>query len=233
MVSRDELLIYGYIREHHQQNDMELPPRDVIVSFMSWIGLSDIFDKNRLHPEMKIHAKSLRKCKRISTNAKNWISAIGRYIVKKGDKRRWKLKIKSGSAVIIGIVDEDIVEQIEVINNFTSNFCRGYGVTIGTWYCLHGKYMSPLGQYQDQFDLSGKYTTISLELDMSRINDQGILRVIIHNKQSKGANKIKTDGTHTNVVFDNIDMDKRYRLAVAFSEHSCNEPVEILSDSEE
>ena len=52
--SREELLVYGFIKEHHKSNNMELPPNDLILLFVSWISLKDQFDKNEIDENIKV-----------------------------------------------------------------------------------------------------------------------------------------------------------------------------------
>ena len=55
--SREELLVYGYIKEFHQVNDVELPPNDIIGLFVAWIKLRDHFDVNTKHSSIEIEDK--------------------------------------------------------------------------------------------------------------------------------------------------------------------------------
>ena len=53
--SREELLVYGYIKEWHELHDIDLPPDDVILLFMKWIKLLDTFDKQFCHEKFQFH----------------------------------------------------------------------------------------------------------------------------------------------------------------------------------
>ena len=44
MTTKEKLLVYGYIKECHKENNQELPPNainDIIISFVSGIKLMD------------------------------------------------------------------------------------------------------------------------------------------------------------------------------------------------
>ena len=46
MATKEELLVYGYIKEYFQLRKENLPPNDIIVLLISWIELIDTFDEN-------------------------------------------------------------------------------------------------------------------------------------------------------------------------------------------
>ena len=47
MATKEELLVYGYIKEYFQLRKENLPPNDIILLLISWIELMDTFDKNK------------------------------------------------------------------------------------------------------------------------------------------------------------------------------------------
>ena len=134
-------------------------------------------------------------------------------------------------------MEHDIIKQHEIITDFTDQNFNGCGLSTASWSCFHRQADTEIGfsllDYSEQFDIdtdNGKPLVITLELDMTQIdNDNGVLTYIIHNKPKDDSQGIRTDGIYTNVGSTNIDISKRYRLAVAISRYdSCNKIVEII-----
>ena len=102
---REELLIYGYIKAWHKQNNVELPPDDVINLFVSWIKLLDSFDRKFCHNKLQLHPEIGTKFKVVDTV--NYPTAIGSFVIEKGMKQSWKFNLMQ-SSTLIGIMDGEI-----------------------------------------------------------------------------------------------------------------------------
>ena len=102
--SREELLIYGYVREYHREHNIDLPPNDLILLFVSWIKLMDSFDKALVHPDMQFDPDICTKFKRIGKSPDGYASLVGTYIIEKGMKETWTFKINpKANYPLIGI----------------------------------------------------------------------------------------------------------------------------------
>ena len=56
---------------------------------------------------------------------------------------------------------------------------------------------------------------ITMELDMTQTqSESGVLKYILHNKPKDDIKQIRTDGEFTNIAYNNIDIDNKYRLAL-------------------
>ena len=118
MSTREELFIYGYMKQWHKLNNIELPPDDIILSFVSWIKLFDSFDKEYCHSEIKFHPVIATK---FQVDHGSYPTAIGWFIIEKGMKQSWTFSIKQRSACI-GIMDEDIIQKSgKNIEDFVGN----------------------------------------------------------------------------------------------------------------
>ena len=60
--AREELLVYGYIKNYHKHNNIELPPNDLILLFVSWIRLTDYFDQDLSHKDIEFDPEIINKC---------------------------------------------------------------------------------------------------------------------------------------------------------------------------
>ena len=118
--SKEELLIYGFVREHHKSRNVDLPPNDLILLFVSWIELIDTFDKNKIHKQITFDPKVCTKFKRSERRGHSrYASVVGSVIVTKGMKRRWKFNIEA-DFVVIGIMENEIIKLEENIGDFTN-----------------------------------------------------------------------------------------------------------------
>ena len=232
---REELLVYGYIREYHKANNIELLPNDLILLFLSWTKLMDSFDKNKVHEDVAFHPEIDTKFKRTSYASGSYAAVVGTFVVDKGVKQSWKLKIDAG-AVLLGIMDDEIIKSKTNISDLTDTKHKGYGLASGSWYIFHDsdtKQDGSLETYMNQFKVKDIYKsftmTITMELDMTqRQNKHGILKYIIHNEPKENIKEIRTDGLFTNIAYDNININKKYRLVLAVGTLSCNEWIELL-----
>ena len=220
--SREELLVYGYIKEYHRLNNMVLPPNDLIVLFVSWIRLKDRFDKNKIHENIELDPEIETKFRRKKETYKHadFATVIGTFIIEKGMKQSWTFKIEKLYNHLIGIIDTETIQSLKSVDDFTSEINKGYGLqTAYPWNTYHANDSSADGnlrRYAEQFVTRDVSLIITMELDMTQIeNENGVLKYIIHNKPRDKDVDIKTDGTYTNIAYDNIDINQKYRLAFA------------------
>ena len=130
---REELLVYGYIREYHKANNIELPPNDLILMFVSWTKIFDSFDKNKTHKDIAFHPEIDTKFVRTSQASGHYAAVVGTLVVDKGSKQSWKFKIDAG-AVLLGIMDDEIINLKPNICDLTDTEHKGYGLASGSWY---------------------------------------------------------------------------------------------------
>ena len=226
---REELLVYGYIKEYHKANNMDLPPNDLILLFVSWIRLMDTFDKNMIPEDIVFDPEIDTKFKREATNkflSDAYASVIGTFVVTKGIKQNWTFKVH-GKYPLIGIINENTIKSNKIIKDFTDEFHNGYGIQIaGDWHFFHGNeydYDGSLTKYVNQFQLYPRPVIITMQLDMTQTeNKNGILKYIIHNEMREDIKQIRTDGEYTNIAYDNIDINNKYRLAFAISNNEAD-----------
>ena len=56
-----------------------------------------------------------------------------------------------------------------------------------------------------------------MELDMTQTeSNNGILKYIIHNKPKESVKNVRTDEIYSNIAYDNVDIEKKYRMTVCF-----------------
>ena len=214
--SREELLVFGYIKEYHKSNNIELPPNDIVLLFVSWIRLRDTFDKNMIPKEIIFHPEIDTKFNH--KDGGGWASLIGTIVVEKGIKQSWKFKTPKWT--IIGIIDEEIAKSSTIITDFTNLKYKGYGIQTGQWGYYHrsSRFDGSLKQYVDQFEAGPASFMFTMELDMTQTQSEyGVLKYIIHAKPRDGIKQIRTDGEYTNIAYDNINIDRKYRLGVAIT----------------
>ena len=103
---REELLVYGYIKEYHRSNDLALPPNDLILLFVSWIRFLDSFDRDKCHGDIEFHPDNDKKFKGDHINFGGvFASVAGKLVVEKGMKESWTLKMQA-QEVMICIMDD-------------------------------------------------------------------------------------------------------------------------------
>ena len=214
---REELLVYGYIKEWHKRNNIELPPNDIISAFVSWIKLLDLFDKKFCHKDIKFHPESETKfqCK----GPTSYPSAIGSMSIKRGMKQSWTFKIKQNFA-LLGIIDEEIVQNSgNAITDFTNSTFKGYGITTNLWSCYHilgaGRVSINFRRYSNQF-VKEKSSIVTMELDMTqKESEHAILKYVNHGEPKENVKEIRTDKEFSNIAWNDIDINREYRMAIA------------------
>ena len=129
--SREELLTYGYIKEYHERNNIELPPDDLILLFVSWIQLMDVLDKTKCHRQIVFDPEKDTRFKAEYIPA-TFVAAIGTIIVEKGMKQTWKLKIDQ-TYPLLGIMEDEIINSKYNITDHTNSENGGYGMQLTNW----------------------------------------------------------------------------------------------------
>ena len=224
--------MYGFMRDYCKSIHKELPTDDLIHLFAEWLSLMDRWDKSHCHQKAEV----VSDLKVTQSSDVSFATCVGEYVVKKGEKQIWKLKISGGDG-LAGIVDDEIISDYERIGDFTNEQNEGYGINIhgGTRYGDAHPWVQSLGafRYAQQFDFSMTYDSVvfEMELDMTQEeNTDAILKFTYYHKTKGNINQIRTDGEYTNICFDKIDINKRYRLAVDIGGSSGNKSAEFLSE---
>ena len=60
----------------------------------------------------------------------------------------------------------------------------------------------------------------------------GVLTYNIHNELKDDIKTVRTDGQYSNVAWDNVDIERKYRFAVPLSPYVQEKWVELLFDLE-
>ena len=177
----------------------------------------DSLDKNKIHPAIELHPEKETKFKRVDGSNDSLASVVGRFIVTKGMKQSWSFKMDY-SYIMLGIMDDEIIKSKDTITDFTDTTHKGYGLESHSWSVYHDddKYRSGcLMDYVEQFDVNDTLL-ITMELDMTqKVNQNGILKYIIHNEPEKDVTEIRTDDQFTNIAFDIITL-KKISICVCF-----------------
>eukprot|EP01084_Bolivina_argentea_P188452 324422_1 len=218
MSVKKELLVFGYIRLHCQIH----LPHDITKLFVEWIEWMDSFDTNKSHECFTfVTNRTLVKRDTKDTTMPHYTSAFGETIVCKGDIQSWIFQVGS-VGFFIGIIEEEIVQTYENIEDFTDAKHRGYGISLA----LANKYHACGYQghesfgYAEQFALfrfflnNSKQLNVKMKLDLSQSNGMGLLSFIFDVPSKFCNDKISTEGQYSNIAFDNIDVNKKYRAAV-------------------
>ena len=79
-----------------------------------------------------------------------------------------------------------------------------------------------------QFQLT-RSLNITMELDMTQAqSDHAVLRYIIQNDPAEDVLQIITDGEFTNIAWDTIDIEKKYRVVVGIVQYKKHKWVELI-----
>ena len=214
--SKEELAVWGYIRQYFASINDTLPPDDIVSLFVAWIRFLDSFDQNKIHKDIEFDPDNDKKFKRDKYSNDTFASVVGTIIVEKGMKHAWKFRVDA-EEVLVGIMNDTKIASSKEIGDFSSKFHEGYGLQTGTYYAYHDKGVDGhgfLGGYMKQFQ-SALPMIIIMELDMTQtVNNKGVLKYIVHNERKQDVEEIRTDGEYTNIAYDNIDIDTKYRLAI-------------------
>ena len=240
-MSKEELVVYGFIREFHRARNIDLPPSDIILLFAIWIELMDTFDKTKIAQGIVFDPNNPTKFKlaieadghmsQHNYGAERWRSVPANYIVSEGLKRSWKFKVEP-SQTIIGIMENEMIKSKKTIDDCTSEEHKGYGLFTGGWFYAHDNNFGIggwLDRYAKQFNLDDGPLIVTMELDLTQtVNQHGILKYIIHNEKREDVEEISTDDKYSNIAYDNIDISKEYRLVVGVHESYRNQWVELI-----
>ena len=231
----DELLVCGYIREYFTLQNMELPPKDLVLLFAAWVALVDTFDATKSHKS--IYFDSDTKIMKQSGGS-HFATAIGSCIVGKGDKRSWSFKFTVPMSIacgVVGVIDNEAVNEVNSYNDYTNkDECENsYGLglrNLTKYQTTHydDKWFEKF-HYPGQFLFDGDCRLFTMELDMTqKENKNGIVRYIFHHKSKDGVDEIKTDGKYSNIAWNSININKQYRMAFAITDYASGKWVEIL-----
>ena len=72
---------------------------------------------------------------------------------------------------------------------------------------------------------------ITMTLDMTQQNSRhGIFSYKFHMKPNEDVEQIETNGKYTTIARDDIDIDRKYRIAFSVNADGTDETLEFLSD---
>ena len=227
---RKELVVFGYIRAFCKELMLDLPPKDLIELFISWITFMDKFDRAKSHENIQFIKDTL-----VRHSLSTYATVVGTDIIKKGDKQSWKFKL-SRRMGLIGIVDNGIVESSKNIRHFTGWYHGGYGLTMSSFEKYHASANYSDGHFDHVDQLinmdcnENKAIIVTMELDLTQNeNEKGILRYTFPEESTADGEDLKTNGKYSNIAYDDIDISKGYRAAVAtFTTEPPATTVELL-----
>ena len=226
--TKKNLLCFGFIRECCNEMHADLLPNDVIALLILWLSFCDHFVANLSTKDIEIKTITNDKYGEYQqikkANLHGFSSAICQNIIKYGDKQSWTFRINQDKdkdlflgehgfrRVVLGIIDDEVaIRRNKNITDF-SDLQGGYGLYLSNM----GKYFGPVGNYsvRTYFDYGSQYKlkegdTIKMELDLTK--EKGILRFTFDAQ----LNETQTDKEISNVFYDKIDINKRWRAAVA------------------
>ena len=219
---RKELLTFGYVRGYCKTQKIEFLPEDIIGLFIAWLIFGDHFDKTRVHPGLTLEIDDeyeTLKIKQVNRSKANYCSAVGCFVIKKGEKQKWRFPIYAGSgshgdSAQIGVVDENILKSSEeFVNDFTNTQWKGWGLYL---YAMQKYYNDERGGtfgYATQFKYSKDdplWLTMILDLTQET-NENGVLSFDIEGEFIG----FPVNHDSSKILYDNIDVDGEYRMAVA------------------
>ena len=209
------MIVYGYIRS---DIGYSYPPSEIAIEMMEWIYLYDSWDKLYTNPKIKIsdnYPMNDNGHHIISTDKtfSDWFHAFGSFIVSKGNKEHWTLKLTDyyTSERMIGIIDNKYLskQKIKKLIDFTNTECFGYGLSITSHYLYHINKSKYFKGFQQNVKFK-KDSIITMELDLTQ-KKYGILRYYKGKYDQTQCHKIK------NIAYDDIDINRKYRLCVALN----------------
>ena len=213
---RSNLLCFGFVREYCKENMIDFLPNDILDLFVVWFSLNDRFDENLSHKKMKIDIKrddNYGEYQQIQSNVfDHFVTAICQNAIEKGDKQSWTFQIESRSTTF-GIIDDNVAMRRRGNIQDFSMIGGGYGLYIRNMGKYYGR-MYPTYPAKDTFKYGKQFEMkrgdmITMELDLTK--EKGILRFTIYAQL-----KNKTvDEQFNNIYSDEIDVDKKWRAAVA------------------
>ena len=144
----------------------------------------------------------------------NYRTAICEGIIVKGFKEKCTFRLDAltpDSSLLIGIVDDEAAQKANgTMLDFSDSEYGGYGLLCECCFAYHGA-EEVYFEYLEQFEY-GQNSLLTMELDMTQQdNDHGILMVTVNSKVKDGVNI----DDHSDILFDDIDINKKWRAAVA------------------
>ena len=215
--SRKKLLVFGFMREFCASINQDYPTKDLIHLFAKWLALTDRWDQEMSHHDIAITSELEAVCEGSIACA----TCIGKYVIKKGEKQIWKLKSTS-SAIMVGIISDEIVKSNKDIGDFTAVQYKGFGLSVSFATKYHDAHNLPGDDdtfiYAQQFNLPDadelKGIVFEMELDLTqKENENGILKYVFH-QHGIDIDKIETNGKFTNIAYDCLDVNTESSLAV-------------------
>ena len=156
VATSEEILTFGYIKEWHKDNNIELPPNDLMILFVAWLKLLDSFDMNKIPSDIIFDPESPTRFQRVLNNA-TYSGVAGTIIVEKGMKYCWKFKIDHDIKYPqIAIMEDEIIKSLNEIRDNCDGIHKGYGLGIPHWCIYHANTIKrQLDFYTDQFEIEG------------------------------------------------------------------------------
>ena len=237
------LLTFGFVREYCKSQNIELFPDDIISLFVSWLFFYDHFDAEKSHPYLNIeiidHQYELLSVKVCKQNHRypqaQWCTAVGTLIIEKGEKYAWKFRMYTPALhfanIQLGIIDDDMFKtnEGEYIDDLSSGKWNGWGLFLYEMDKYHG---SPNDDgtvyYAHQFNYK-KGDIITIILDMTQENNEkyGVLSCEIDAEIDEETMKYFAKNDRLSpVIYDNVDINKRYRMAVGI-QRNFTEPISL------
>ena len=192
----------------------------------------DSFVKDKAHQYIIFDPESETKIQCDAAND-SYAGALGSIIVKKGMKQCWTFMVDAGTKYVqFGIMSTDVIESIDVIEDNLDKIHKGYGLMVPIYITLHGRGAADkdIQQYVEQFEINPRTNLIiSMELDMTqKENSNGILKYIIHNEVKDDIETVRTDDKYSNIAYDNVDINKEYRMSVSFDWQACDAWIQLV-----
>ena len=231
-------LVYGFVRECWrtmlQFNGFAFPGDALMALLIEWLTVNDVIDEYHtnlgiIHQhEALCHLKSYRSVDLIE-RTKEWnrecYHSFGSDIWSRGAQNVWKVKVSGHddnaqkTCILIGIVEADKVRQFtdhrerRDVGSFSDEEHGGYALLTGNWRTYH--------EDSDQGQL------FSASMDPIALSPDDVMAVEIDLTPKYGAESSSKCGTlkyalngsstvfrNGGVAFDDIDIDKSYRLAI-------------------
>ena len=217
------LVLFGYIKKHCGIHLRKVTPDDVINAMILWFDLTDSLDSCLSHTESihewiilndVLHQCFMIRNKERASSLSHYQSSFGSVIVKQGMRYKWRFRsFRKNSYVLgvalIGIIDvtgfDNLANKYQNIEKFWVRPYNGYAVDPYN----QSKYRWEDGRQiiirdWKSFDRRSNYMKYAtMILDMIWIETA----VLSFELEDKNGNVIE------NVVWKNIDIYKKYRMA--------------------
>eukprot|EP01084_Bolivina_argentea_P262115 443182_1 len=203
---RERLATYGFLRQYQH----EMPPEDIIYTICIFLQLMDEWNDSVTHIYVKIDGNTISHSDHgMGQIGMGYIHAYGTDIVSFGESKFWDFQIitpiyNSSPAIILGIIDENDIEIN--IPDFTAYNCYGFGLSLRNYKVCHNGQLTYFPYMDSVYVTNGDF--IRMELDL-RNGKYGILRYIV------GMDIDRKVGRNQYTAFDNIDINRKYKLCVA------------------